>query len=330
MFKVERTGEGKSEIIRLLDTSAGSSAAIAPNFGFNCFSFVCPIAGKPRDFLYAAADFPGDHKPSHHGSPILAPFPNRIRDGKFSFEGREFSLTPNNGPNAIHGFVIDQPWKVLRTGETDDGAFATGEFQLFRDRADGKQLWPADFRIAFTYRLNGLQLETLIEVENVDKRTLPFGVGTHPYFRFPLDKGGPLSEVEMIMPVTQHVELDQFLPTGRTVALDADTQFQTGLRLGPRKFDDVYAGIVAAENGYPRHVIRDHHAGAEFVMEHDLLFKYAVVYTPAHREAVCIEPYTCVTDAVNLLDSPLDTGIWLLKPGETRALKIAYKVRSLA
>ena len=40
------------------------------------------------------------------------------------------------------------------------------------------------------------------------------------------------------------------------------------------------------------------------------VFRELVVFTPEHRQAFCLEPYTCTTDAVNLQSRGLDTG-WL-------------------
>jgi aldose 1-epimerase len=41
-----------------------------------------------------------------------------------------------------------------------------------------------------------------------------------------------------------------------------------------------------------------------------------VVYTPAHRQAFCIEPYTCATDAVNLQARGIEAGWQVLAPGD--------------
>jgi aldose 1-epimerase len=45
-------------------------------------------------------------------------------------------------------------------------------------------------------------------------------------------------------------------------------------------------------------------------------FREIVVFTPPHHQAVCIEPYTCVTDAINLQQRGIDAGLLTLAPGE--------------
>jgi aldose 1-epimerase len=44
-------------------------------------------------------------------------------------------------------------------------------------------------------------------------------------------------------------------------------------------------------------------------------FRELLVFTPPHRQAVCLEPYTCVTDAINLQARGIDAGLLVLPPG---------------
>ena len=69
------------------------------------------------------------------------------------------------------------------------------------------------------------------------------------------------------------------------------------------------------------------------IVDHDDAFPYVVVYIPPHRKAICIEPYTCVTNAVNLgdrlgPDGP-QTGLWHLQPGEERTTLITTQVMAI-
>ena len=52
-------------------------------------------------------------------------------------------------------------------------------------------------------------------------------------------------------------------------------------------------------------------------LEFNSTFRECVVYTPPHREAICIEPYTCLPGAFHLRDQGVDTGIRIVKPGES-------------
>lgn len=329
MFQIEWMGEGDARIITLRDSASGTSADIAVGYGFNCYSFKAPCGGTIREFLWTEPGFPDRSlKASHNGTPILAPFPNRIRGGRFREGGREYELFRNDhDKNAIHGLVIDQPWRTTAQGTSAaEGAWVRGEFQLSIDRPDLLPMWPADFRIAFTYRLFGRELRTEIEATNPADEALPFGVGTHPYFRFPLEVGTPLGELEIVVPASQSVELIDCLPTGVVRPVSASEDLRAGMRFDRRTFDDVFTGLEAGEDGMIAHLLRDHRAKVDLEILHSPEFLFAVVYTPPHRQSISIEPYTCVTDAVNLEASGLRTGLWRLGPGESRFLTIDYRV----
>ena len=47
----------------------------------------------------------------HWGSFVLAPWTGRMRDGRFSHAGRDYRLPPRSA-NAIHGLVVDVPWRA--------------------------------------------------------------------------------------------------------------------------------------------------------------------------------------------------------------------------
>ena len=149
------------EPVRLTDPASGSTASIAVAHGFNCFEFRAAVGeGVVVDVLDSAPGFAdtGD-KPSHNGIPLLFPFPNRIRGGRFSWDGRDYHLPEDRvaydgAGNAIHGFVLDRPWRVSeRTGNS-----VTGEFRLSVDAPKRFELWPADFILRLRYTLAGAAL----------------------------------------------------------------------------------------------------------------------------------------------------------------------------
>lgn len=326
MFATETLDSETGPVVRLLDRDVGSSALVAVGYGFNCFSFICPIGGFPREFLFAGEGFPSrHHKPSHHGTPILAPFPNRIRGGEFIFHGQTYRLPRNDhDKNAIHGLAIDRPWRIIEHGSDSTGAFVTGNFQLSRDWPERAECWPGDFSLTITYRLQGLQLDCETTVQNLASSEIPFGFGTHPYFRFPLEPGTPFEKVTLSVPAGQIVELDECLPTGRLQGLSPDNDLRNGMRLSRRAFDDVYTSLAVGADGSVRHTLRDETARAQLELIHGPEFPFAVVYTPPDRQSVCIEPYTCVTDAVRLEGSGFSTGLWRLESGESRHVWIRY------
>ncbi|QDU64589.1 Aldose 1-epimerase [Planctomycetes bacterium Pan216] len=334
MFHIETSGEGATTHVTMVDDEAKTRASVLPNLGFDCYEFVCEISNKIYDILYYEPGFPSPGaRVTHHGIPVLAPFPNRIRAGRYGYAGQEFELPRNDhDKNAIHGLAFDRRWRVASGASSEDGAWVLGEFQLSQDLPEALPLWPSDFKLSVTYRLRGRELSSHFRVENTGEGVLPFGLGTHPYFRFPLKPSTPKDACKITVPAEQLVELEETLPTGKMTPVAGDADLRVGRPLGERSFDDVFTGLVAGPDGTISHRIEDTQSRVALEMTHGPEFNFAVVFTPKHGEAVCIEPYTCVTDAINLEgrdDVAFEPGLWHLEPGQRREASIVYSVQTL-
>src|SRR5947208_2454807 len=229
--------------IVLRDPRAGTTAAISPERGFNCFSFRATHRGQPTEVLWSAADFEKGHdRPSGSGIPILFPFPGRARGSRFAYNGRTFELEPGDGRgNAIHGFVLGRPWEVIHRATSQ----VAGWFQA--SRVDGALLerWPADFRLMVTYELTGNALRSQIVVENPDDRPLPWGLGIHPYFRLPLVPGGQADACRVAVPAGEYWELLDMLPTGKRLPAAGRHDLSRGPPFAETQLDDVFTGLAA-------------------------------------------------------------------------------------
>src|SRR5262249_37222731 len=154
-------------VYSLHDDGTGASAAILPSYGFNMFDLRLPLGGQVRPVLVAAPDFPDQPShPARNGTPILFPFPNRIRDGRFSFQGRTFQLPPTHGPNAIHGFALEAAWDVVEHKADSDHAYLVGRYQISKQSPQVRALWPTDAALAVRYSLAGFRLTMTVTVSN--------------------------------------------------------------------------------------------------------------------------------------------------------------------
>jgi aldose 1-epimerase len=302
----------------LEDAHDTNRAAVWPAFGFNCYSWRVTRGGQALDLLYADPQLFDDSKPTRSGIPILFPFPNRIRAGRFSWEGKEYQLPLNSGPNAIHGFPCRRPWRVVDTATDADSAWITGEFQASVDGPDIVALWPADYRLRVTYRLLANRLRIEAEVHNPDRGTLPFGLGYHPYFRTPF-AGGDAAACQVSAPATSYWELQDSLPTGRRLSVDAARDLRTPRRVADLALDDVLTDLASDESATLclRGTVEDPAARATLRLFTSPAFRELVAFTPPHRQAVCLEPYTCTTDAINLQQRGVEAGLLVLEPGLT-------------
>ena len=308
--------------ITLTDSNAGTSATIAPALGFNCFEFQVPHKGRTLDILWAEEGFAsGKKRPSGSGIPILFPFPGRILGTSFNYEGREYPLVAGDGRgNAIHGFVLDRPWRVVE----ESSSHVTGEFHAARDDRALLDRWPADFRITVTYSLAGATLSIAAELDNPDDRPLPFGLGLHPYFTMPLG-GASADDCRVTVPVNTAWELTEMIVTGRQFPAESVGPIAAGMRFGEMHLDNVFGG-VRFENGRCTARIEDPTSGRAVTLSFDETFPVCVVYNPPHRQAVCIEPYTCVPGTRGPADATANTGWRLLPPGESIRTELEIRV----
>ena len=312
------------EIITLHDATTGATAKIAPQRGFNCFSYKPVVDGEAVEVLWTADDFvAGGGKGSHSGIPILFPFPGRLRGTSFTFQGRAFPLEAGDGiGNAIHGFVIDRPWRLVEQTST----LAVGEFQASIDGPEILAHWPADFRIAVAYELVGHALTSEVRIENTGTSALPFGFGTHPYFRVPLGAKGTADHCLVTVPAANYWELAKMLPTGRKLPATGPHGLAQGMKFAETKLDDVFTDLTYTA-GRAQTTIADPDNRRTLELTFDEQCRECVVYNPPHRQAICIEPYTCVPDAYELAESGADTGLRVLSPGETFSTRIDIRLR---
>jgi aldose 1-epimerase len=325
-FRAETHDRGGNKIYTLHDDATGASASILPSYGLNLFDLRLPSAGLVRPVLVAADDFA--EKPSHparSGTPILFPFPNRIRDGRFTFHGRQFQLPATNGPNAIHGFAMEASWDVIEHRAAALEAVLVGRYQISKHSPEKRPLWPTDAVLHVRFGLAGRRLSMSVTISNPTADDLPYGFGIHPYFRLPFWPGGDLAKTRVILPANKFWALKDFLPTGEIRPVDARLDFRAGQPKKGLKLDDVLTGLQFMEKrGTAR--LADLEKGAEFHLTFDDGFRELVVYTPADRQdVIAVEPYTQTTDAINLQSRGIDAGLRVLKHGQQDAFLITME-----
>ncbi|MCP9496409.1 MAG: aldose 1-epimerase [Pyrinomonadaceae bacterium MAG19_C2-C3] len=276
-------------------------AEIAPMLGNNCFSF------SLREPVLETVEFPEFAKrPTSYGIPLLFPFPNRIRDGRFSFQGETFTVDPPR-----HGFVRDKPWVVVGNGASDeDGAWLTSSFDAAFYPEQILRQFPFPFKLEVTYRLRDGRLEMETTVRNAGDREMPVGFGIHPYFRKP-NKGF------VHVPANGRWELSDSLPTGKILPVEGGYDLHHGQSLYDLNLDDIFTLIESDRNGIARCVLEDQDHATETVVEFPTKqFPHVVVYTPpAPRQAICIEPNSCPTDAFNLQQRGVNSNLIVLAAG---------------
>ena len=313
----------------LSDKTTNSYAYIIPACGNNCFRFTQKMHGQQVEIIESPPNLEMmSEDVSRYGNPILFPFPNRVRQGKFTFEGKEYSLalqSHHDGEgNWIHGFVCKRPWNVEEYGESDElGAYLRCSFDSIGFPEIYEQ-FPFPFLITITYSLKDGILTIDADMKNTGNSNMPMGFGIHPYFRAPLgtdssaaDCGKPKASVAFCtirVPANKYWELVGKLPTGKILPVEGKYDLRSPQILEGLAFDDVFTDLIFEDN-VTRTVLDDTKAKIRVIVEADTLFRELVVYTPP-RPSICFEPYTCATDAVNLASKGINAGLRILKSGE--------------
>lgn len=330
VFSQRHTLQGQTYSTYLLtDGEGGSAAEIWPELGCNCLSWRVNTTQGPLELLYVHPDWQVSPVPNRCGIPILFPFPNRIRRGTFSWAGREYRL-PLNDPgrrNAIHGFACRQPWRVRSFSQRDGLATLTAEFQLSVDVPNGPEVWPGDAWFTLRFYLTRDMLALAATIVNPGSEPVPIGLGYHPYFRVPFSKSGSAADCVVHVAAANCWELIDSIPTGHIVAVDSVRDLTTPRAVSALTLDDVYTGFDLVGEGKPmarRGWLQEQGIGRVEVWTSPR-FRELVVFTPEHRQAICLEPYTCATDAINLHAAGIDAGLIVLPPGEKITEFVAFR-----
>jgi aldose 1-epimerase len=226
----------------------------------------------------------------------LVPYSNRIREGRFSFQGRDVALPLNRPPerHSIHGLGWQTAWRPREVREHD----AVLEMR----HAGGA--WPWAFLATQHFALAPASLSVVLTLRNESDTPMPAGLGWHPYFL--RTAGATLAADVRTMWLTD----DEVMPT--TLAPPRpEADLARGVKVDAVSLDNCFVGWSrCAAIEWPE-------AGMRLVLTAEAPLDFLVVYTPPGRPFFCVEPVTHVTDAFNLAAAGrVDTGARALEPGE--------------
>jgi aldose 1-epimerase len=273
---------------------------------------VVEVGGGLREYRAAGVAYVdgfdiGEMCPGSAGQ-VLAPWPNRVRDGRYRFGGetRQLALTEPTRHNAIHGLVHWARWRCI---EQSPGA-VTVECQL---PAQPGYPWPLLLRTRWSVGGDGLRAEH--EATNIGTQACPFGLAAHPYLRLP---GVPVEHTLLRVPARSRLLLDaRMLPIGAAKVAASEYDFTEPRRIGAKMLDTTFGEVAHDEHGRST-VTLSSGDGDRLAIWADAAFRWWQVYTAdtlagaRFRRAVAIEPMTCPPDAFR---SGRD--LIVLEPGET-------------
>jgi aldose 1-epimerase len=248
-----------------------------------------------------------------HGA-VLVPWPNRIADGRYSFDEAEQRLAlsePARG-NAIHGLARWRPWRALEQ-EVDRVLLAV--------RLHPEPGYPFDLEVSVEYRLAEDGLTVTTSARNLGDGACPYGTGQHPYLSA---GGGLLDDCSLQLPaeVLITTEAQRQLPTGRELLAGGPLDFHEPRRLGPVEIDSPLTGLRRDPDGRARARLTGSD-GATVELWVDEAYGYLELFTgdtlsPARRRrGLAVEPMSCPPNAfqsgeglVRLEPGASHTAVW--------------------
>jgi aldose 1-epimerase len=243
-----------------------------------------------------------------HGA-VLLPWPNRIGDGRYSFDGaeRQLALTEPGRRNAIHGLLRWVPWRAL---EHEPGRVLMGA------RLHPHPGYPFELEVSVEYRLGDDGLTVTTTTRNLGESACPYGTGQHPY----LSPGeGTIDEcvLEFGAATVITTDAERGLPTGRESLDGGELDFRRPRRLGAAVIDCPFTDLERGEDGMARARLTGTDGltvelwvdSSHPVVE---LFTGDTLAPGRRRTGLAVEPMTCPPDAFRSGES-----LTRLEPGET-------------
>ncbi|MCL7753992.1 aldose 1-epimerase [Polaribacter sp. Z022] len=227
-----------------------------------------------------------------YASSILFPFANRVKDGIYSFNNESFQLETNQKEenNALHGFVYNKTFKVIKTEELKNSASITLEYE----ETNKTKGFPYTYFIQVVYTFKNDMLSLSINIKNTDNKTFPFTLGWHPYFI-----SDNLYKSSINLDCKQKLIIgDRNITTGTEEVNSVIT-----LDIEDEQLDDCWV----LNTDKVQFITPTYKLNFESSVEENFL----QAYTPPRKNTIAIEPTTGVSDSFNN-----NIGLQSLKPNE--------------
>lgn len=293
----------------LKNEQTNETIAVLPDYG----GIIQELVLSLNDHVYSIIDgvteedLPGN---MWYKSSLLFPFPGRIKDGTYTFEGKDYQLPINElmRQSALHGMVADKSFQIIRTDIKNDRIILELAY-TYTGQLTG---YPFPYTLTIKYTLLSNHVFRMdIRVQNTGTTNMPMGFGWHPYFK----TGSRVDQLRIILPSKKYYELDAFVvPTGKIKQMEGftATAFQKGEnQIAGRQFDHGFTG--GQYKGSAKTLLHDESQNLTICLTQSRHhgFNYTQVFTPSHRNSIAIEPQTCMANVFNN-----NIGLLILEPGK--------------
>lgn len=250
-------------------------------------------------------------KSYYTGNPILYPFPNRLENCFYEYNGKQHWQQKNGIPVFLHSLVYDESWECEEPVITKDYARLKTWINVTKKHPIYEGFpWIHTISIIFEVNKKGFSIK--YEVENKDQEDLPFGISYHTFFKKLCGNQNSFIRV----PANHMMEMTKdLLPTGKLLNVEGN-DFDLREPVAPCKLDldNCFTNMIENERvyvDYPK-------LGLRVYMDATEDFTHMQVFTPQDKPFFCVEKQTCSTDAINLHNKGFEKESNLLnvKPNE--------------
>lgn len=237
-----------------------------------------------REYLWQ-----GDEATWQDRGPNLFPYMGRMTDKTYTCEGKEYHME-------IHGFLIYSEMELVSRAE--DTLVMKLEASDFT-----REQYPFEFRVEIRWRLVENSLEMTWTVDNLDSRTMYFGVGGHPGFRMPVDEGLDLEDYRLDFGSSKEIRREKLSGGGHMLDEDEPFPLEEGrylpLHNGLFAEDSLIlretTGSAVLESPEGRRKIRVDYPDMDYLV----LWKWEEEKT----DFLCIEPWTSLPSREGIVEA---------------------------
>lgn len=317
MFEIIEDSFGKFKQIILKNTNTSEYVSIIPDFGATINQIALLKNNQLHKVISGCNSYEElitEGKNKFKGCKLF-PYPNRIENGTYTFEGKQYQF-PINFPtenNSIHGLLCDARFEIVNKIENFEQALLSIEYNTIGD----EQGYPFKAKINIEFILNKEGFTCITYIKNQDTKNIPVADGWHPYFTL----GIPVDKCEVTIPAEFEFEVnDRMLPTGKK---NNKEYFNKPFEIGTHFFDNGYK--VKQDKKVAETIIQNKQNDLSLVFWQETgknKYNYLQLYIPPDRSAIAIEPMTSPCNAFNTKD-----GLIILNPNENIDLLFGVKIR---
>lgn len=238
--------------------------------------------------------YPEGERASAGRGQLLLPWPNRIEDGRYTFDGQELQLPVTEVPrnNASHGLARWAAWTL----EEDTGNTVS---LLYRLMAQPGYPWTVDLHVVYDLSADGLTVT--VTASNMSDTVAPYAQGAHPY----LTVGGDgVDAWELTVPAsTRLLTDDRKLPAGREDVSDTGYDFRVARPVRGIELDHAFTDLARDPDGRTEVVLSSPASGRTVRLWLDEAHDWVQLYTGddlgpgMRRRSLAVEPMTAAANA---------------------------------